>query len=64
MIDVLAPKPLEQAIGARRATQWHLGCLNRQIAARASRQALTVEVRRRASRRSSPPSVIGRSQTE
>jgi hypothetical protein len=29
MIDVLAPKPLEQAIGARHEIQRHLDCLNR-----------------------------------
>lgn len=43
MIDILAPKPLEKAICARRETQRDLDCLNRQIAARASRQAITVK---------------------
>jgi hypothetical protein len=52
MIDILAPKPLEKAICARRETQRDLDCLNRQIAARASRQAITVKVRSRARRRS------------
>ncbi|MBN9056052.1 hypothetical protein QYR00_23610 (plasmid) [Agrobacterium tumefaciens] len=54
MIDVLAPKPLKQAIGARHEIQRHLDCLNRQIAARAGRQAITVKVRSRARRRSGP----------
>jgi hypothetical protein len=54
MIDVLAPKPLEKAIGARRETQRHLDCLTRQLAARAGRQAITVKVRSRARRRSGP----------
>lgn len=54
MIDVLAPKPLEQAIGARHEIQRHLDCLNRHIAARAGRQAITVKVRSRARRRSGP----------
>ncbi|MEA3537070.1 hypothetical protein [Rhizobium sp. CC-YZS058] len=52
MIDALAPKPLENAIGARRETQRHIDCLNRQIAARAGRQAITMKVRSRARRRS------------
>jgi len=52
MIEILTPKPLEKAIGARRETQQHLDCLNRQIAARAGRQAITVKVRSRARRRS------------
>lgn len=45
MIDVLVPKPLAEAIGARRETLRHLDCLNRQIAARTGRQAVTVKVR-------------------
>lgn len=52
MIDILAPKPLDKAIGARRETLQHLNCLTRQIAARAGRQAITVKVRSRARRRS------------
>lgn len=47
MIDALVPKPLAKAIGARRETQRHLDCLNRQIAARAGRQAITMKVRSR-----------------
>jgi hypothetical protein len=54
MIDVFVPKPLAEAIGARRETQRHLDCLNRQIAARAGRQAVTVKVRSRGRRRSDP----------
>lgn len=54
MIDVLAPKPLEKAIGAQHEIQRHLDCLNRQIAARAGRQAITAKVRSRARRRSGP----------
>jgi hypothetical protein len=52
MIDVLASKPLAKAIGARRETQRHLDCLNRRIAARAGRQAITMKVRSRVRRRS------------
>ena len=52
MIAPLASKPLAKAIDARRETQRHLDCLNRQIAARAGRQAMTVKVRSRARRRS------------
>ncbi|WP_113462364.1 hypothetical protein [Rhizobium rhizoryzae] len=47
MIDILAPKSLDKAIGTRRETLQHLNCLTRQIAARAGRQ-----VRSRARRRS------------
>lgn len=54
MTDVLASKPLAKAIGARRETLRHLDCLSRQIAARAGRQAITVQVRSRAHRRSGP----------
>jgi hypothetical protein len=54
MIDIRLLRPLAKAIGARRETQRHLDCLNRQIAARAGRQATTVKVRSRARRRSSP----------
>lgn len=54
MIDIFASNPLAKAICARRETQWHLGCLTRQIAARAGRQAITVRVRSRARRRSGP----------
>jgi len=54
MIGVLASKPLAKAISARRETQRHLDCLTRQIAARAGRQAITVKVRSRSRRRSSP----------
>lgn len=50
MIDILAPKPLDKAIGARRETLQHFNCLTRQIAARAGRQAITVKVRSRARR--------------
>lgn len=52
MIDILAPKSLDKAIGARRETLQHLNCLTRQIAAHAGRQAITVKVRSRARRRS------------
>ncbi|SIR42205.1 hypothetical protein SAMN05880590_1298 [Rhizobium sp. RU35A] len=52
MIDILALKPLDKAIGARRETLQHLNCLTRQIAARAGRQTITVKVRSRACRRS------------
>ncbi len=52
MIDVLALKPLAQAIGARRETQRHLDCLIRQIAACAGRRAITAKVRSQARRRS------------
>ncbi|KQZ91750.1 hypothetical protein ASD74_20555 [Rhizobium sp. Root564] len=54
MNDVLFAKPLAKAIGARRETQRHLDCLTRQIAARAGRQTITVEVRSRVRRRSGP----------
>ncbi|NRF17612.1 hypothetical protein [Agrobacterium pusense] len=54
MNDVLFAKPLARAIGARRETQRHLDCLTRQIAARAGRQTITVEVRSRVRRRSGP----------
>lgn len=54
MIDIRLLRPLAKAIGARRETQRHLDCLNRQIVARAGRQATTVKVRSRARRRSSP----------
>ena len=54
MIDMRLLRPLAKAIGARRETQRHLDCLNRQIAARAGRQATTVKVRSRVRRRSSP----------
>lgn len=54
MIDVFVPKPLAEAIGARRETQRHLDCLNRQIAARAGRQAMTMRVQSRGRRRSGP----------
>ena len=54
MIDVLALKPLAQAIGARRETQRHLDCLIRQIAACAGRRAITMKVRSRGRRRSGP----------
>lgn len=55
MIDIRLLRPLAKAIGARRETQRHLDCLNRQIAARAGRQAITVKVRSRARRRSGFP---------
>lgn len=54
MIDIRASKPLTKAIGARRETQWHLECLTREIAARARRQATTVNVQSRTRRRSGP----------
>lgn len=54
MIDILAPKPLDKAIGARLETLRHLDCLTRQIAARAGRQAITMKVRSRGRRRSGP----------
>ena len=54
MIAPLASKPLAKAIDARRETQRHLDCLNRQIAARAGRQAITMKVRSRGRRRSGP----------
>ncbi|NTB87942.1 hypothetical protein G6M78_22960 [Agrobacterium tumefaciens] len=54
MSEVLFPKPLAKAIGARRETQRHLDCLTRQIAARAGRQTITVKVRSRVRRRSGP----------
>ena len=54
MIDMRLLRPLAKAIGAQREIQRHLECLNRQIAARAGRQATTVKVRSRARRRSSP----------
>ncbi len=54
MNDVLFAKPLARAIGARRETQRHLDCLTRQIAARAGRPTITVEVRSRVRRRSGP----------
>lgn len=55
MIDILALKPLDKAIGARHETLQHLNCLTRQIAARAGRQTITVKVRSRARRRSGFP---------
>ncbi|MCY1667750.1 hypothetical protein [Rhizobium sp. SL86] len=55
MIDIRLLRPLAKAIGARRETQRHLDCLNRQIAARAGRQAITVKVRSRARHRSGFP---------
>lgn len=54
MIDVFVPKPLAEAVGSWRETQRHLDCLNRQIAARAGRQAITIKVRSRGRRRSGP----------
>lgn len=54
MIDIRASKPLAKAIGARRETQRHLECLTRQIMARASRQATTVNVQSQTRRRSGP----------
>ena len=54
MIDIRLLRPLAKASGARRETPRPLECLNRQIAARAGRQATTVKVRSRARRRSSP----------
>ncbi len=54
MIDALASRSLATAVSARRETLRHLDCLTRQIAARAGRQAITVRVRSRSLRRSSP----------
>jgi hypothetical protein len=54
MIDIPASKPLAKAICARRETQRHLECLTRQIMARASRQATTVNVQSRTRQRPGP----------
>ncbi|SFB56863.1 hypothetical protein SAMN03159496_05196 [Rhizobium sp. NFR07] len=52
MIDIRAPKQRAKTIRAPRETQRHLECLTRQIMARAGRQATTVNVQSRTSRRS------------
>lgn len=54
MFDIRASKPLAKAIGVRRETQRHRGCLTRQIMARAGRQATTVTARGQPRRRSGP----------